>query len=151
MRVMGGTGYQARRIFRLLITEESDVVGSHHQLGGRERQIVEVVYRLGEASVAEVRHVIPDPPSYSAVRATLNLLVSKNLLSYRHQGKRYLYRPVTPKKTARRSALRDLVQTFFSGRPVDAVAALLDGSAGRLKPEDIERIKKQIQDAEARS
>jgi BlaI family transcriptional regulator, penicillinase repressor len=132
------------------LTQESDVVESH-KLGRRERQIVEAVYRVGEASVADVRRALPDPPSYSAVRATLNLLASKNFLSRRHEGKRYLYRPVTPKTTMRRSALRELVRNFFSGRPVEAVAALLDGGAGRLEPEDIECIKKRIENAEARS
>jgi predicted transcriptional regulator len=128
----------------------SGVVESHH-LGRRERQIVEAVYRLGEGSVAEVRGALADPPSYSAVRATLGLLASKNLLSYRHEGKRYLYRPVTPKTTVRRFALRELVQNFFSGRPVEAVAALLDGGAGRLDPEDYESIKQRIENAETRT
>jgi BlaI family transcriptional regulator, penicillinase repressor len=132
------------------LAQESGVVESH-QLGRRERQIVEAVYRLEEASVADVRRALRDPPSYSAVRATLNLLASKNLLNYRHQGKRYLYRPVTPKTTVRRWALRELVQNFFSGRPADAVAALLDGSAGRLDPEDLERIKRRIENAEGRT
>jgi len=98
-----------------------------------------------------VRQALSDPPSYSAVRATLNLLASKNLLSYRHQGKRYLYRPVTPKTTVRRFALRELVENFFGGRPADAVAALLDGSAGRLEPDDLERIKRRIENAEGRT
>jgi BlaI family penicillinase repressor len=133
-----------------LLKHESDVVESH-RLGRRERQIVEAVYRVGEASVADVRRALADPPSYSAVRATLNLLASKNLLSRRHEGKRFLYRPVTPKTTMRRSALRELVRNFFSDRPVEAVAALLDGGAGRLKPEDIECIKKRIENAETRS
>ncbi|HXY34698.1 MAG TPA: BlaI/MecI/CopY family transcriptional regulator [Planctomycetaceae bacterium] len=122
-----------------------------HQLGRRERQIVEAVYRLGEGSVADVRRALPDPPSYSAVRATLGLLAAKKLVSYRHEGKRYLYRPVTPKSTVRRSALRELVRNFFGGRPADAVAALLDGSAGRLEPEDLERIRRRIENAEGRS
>lgn len=122
-----------------------------HQLGRRERQIVEAVYRLGEASVADVRRALPDPPSYSAVRATLGLLAAKNLVSYRHQGKRYLYRPVTPKTTVRRSALRELVLNFFGGRPADAVAALLDGTAGRLEPDDFERIKRRIENAEGKT
>jgi predicted transcriptional regulator len=120
-------------------------------LGRRERQIVEAVYRLGEASVADVRAVIPDPPSYSAVRATLNLLVAKNHLSHRNDGRRYVYRAVTPKTTVRRSALRELVRNFFGGRPVDAVAALLDGSAGPVTTDDLERIKKRIESSEGRS
>jgi predicted transcriptional regulator len=121
------------------------------ELGRRERQIVEAVYRLGEAAVADVLRELPDPPSYSAVRAMLNLLVGKNLLTHRQEGKRYLYRPVTPKSSVRRSALRALVRTFFAGRPADAVAALLDGSYGRLEPRDLERIKKLVEETEARS
>jgi BlaI family transcriptional regulator, penicillinase repressor len=121
------------------------------QLGRRERQIVEAVYRLGEASVADVRKELPDPPSYSAVRAMLNLLAAKELVTHRQEGKRYLYRPVAPKSSVRRSALRALVRTFYSGRPADAVVALLDGSYGRLEPQDLERIKKLISDTEARS
>jgi BlaI family penicillinase repressor len=128
------------------------VVESHQLgLGRRERQIVEAVYRLGEASVAQVRQELPDPPSYSAVRAMLRLLAAKNLLRFRHEGKRYVYRPVTPKATVRRSALRELVRNFFSGRPIDAVASLLDGSAGRLGPEDLERIKRWIESAEGKT
>jgi BlaI family transcriptional regulator, penicillinase repressor len=128
------------------------VVESHQMgLGRRERQIVEAVYRLGEASVAQVRQELPDPPSYSAVRAMLRLLATKNLLRFRHEGKRYVYRPVTPKATVRRSALRELVRNFFSGRPIDAVASLLDGSAGRLGPEDLERIKRWIESAEGKT
>lgn len=121
------------------------------QLGRRERQIVEAVYRFGEASVAEVKGALPDPPSYSAVRGMLNLLADKNILTHRRDGKRYLYRPIAPKRTVRRSALRELVRNFFSGEPADAVAALLDGSAGRLRPEDLERIRQLINQAEARS
>jgi BlaI family transcriptional regulator, penicillinase repressor len=127
------------------------VEGHQLGLGRRERQIVEAVYRLGEASVAQVRQELPDPPSYSAVRAMLRLLATKNLLRFRHEGKRYVYRPVTPKATVRRSALRELVRNFFSGRPIDAVASLLDGSAGRLGPEDLERIKRWIESAEGKT
>jgi BlaI family transcriptional regulator, penicillinase repressor len=117
-------------------------------LGKRERQIVEALYRLGEAPVAQVRAALPDPPSYSAVRAILNVLVDKRVLSYRRDGKRYLYRPTKPKETIRRSALKNLVATFFSGQPVDAVAALLNGSGGRLSPEDFKRMKELIDQAE---
>src|SRR6476659_10683673 len=75
-------------------------------LGRRERQIVEAVYRLGAASVAEVRKALPDPPTYSAVRAMLNLLVEKDVLTYRQEGKRYLYRAVVSKGKTGRTALR---------------------------------------------
>ena len=117
-------------------------------LGKRERQIVEALYRLGEAPVARVRAALPDPPSYSAVRAMLNVLAEKGVVTFRREGKRYLYRPSRPKEKVRRSALRDLVRTFFGGEPVDAIAALMDGSAGKLSPDDIERMKRLIADAE---
>ena len=117
-------------------------------LGKRERQIVEILYRLGEAPVSAVRNELPDPPSYSAVRAMLNLLTRKQVLAVRHQGKRYLYKPISSKQVVRRSALKNLVRTFFGSAPADAVAALLDGSAGKLTPDDLTRIRKLIDDAE---
>ena len=114
-------------------------------LGKRERQIVESVYRLGEASVAEVLQELTNPPSYSAVRATLGLLVEKRVLKFRQDGKRYLYRPAVPKEKARRSALRNLLSTFFAGEPLDAMAALLDVSAKELADEDLQRMKRLIE------
>ncbi len=118
------------------------------EMGKRERQIVEAIYRLGEASVAEVRAAIPDPPSYSAVRAMLNVLVGKRVLSCREDARRYVYRAVKSKDKVRRSALRNLITTFFAGAPVDAVAALLEESAGTLTADDLQRMKKLIEDAE---
>jgi BlaI family penicillinase repressor len=119
------------------------------QMGKRERQIIESLYRLGEASVAQVRAELSDPPSYSAVRAMLNLLLRKELAVVRQVGKRYVYRPATPKHKVRRSALRSLVRTFFGSAPVDAVAALLDGSAGKLSADDLDRIRAMIRRAES--
>jgi predicted transcriptional regulator len=116
-------------------------------LGKRERQIVEAVYRRGEASVAEVRAELVDPPSYSAVRAMLGLLVEKGVLKYRRQGKRYLYRPAMPKEKARKSALRNLLATFFGGRASDAVAALLEVSADQLTDEELDRMRTLIEQA----
>jgi predicted transcriptional regulator len=107
------------------------------QLGKRERQIVETLYRLGEASVAAVRAELPDPPTYSAVRAMLNFLVRKQVVVARQEGKRYLYRPASSKEKVRRSALKNLYRTFFGSAPVDAMAPLLDGSAGNLSPDDL--------------
>lgn len=117
-------------------------------LGRRERQIVEALYKLGEGSVAQVRAALPDPPSYSAVRAMLNMLAEKQIVTFRQDGKRYVYRPTKPKDKVRRSALRNLVQTFFAGQPADAVAALLEGSAGKLPAEQLERLKQLISEAE---
>jgi predicted transcriptional regulator len=118
------------------------------ELGKRERQLVEALYRLEEASVARVRAELAAPPSYSAVRAMLNMLVQKGVLITRHEGKRYLYRPVPSKHKVRRSVLKNLVATFFGSVPVDAVAALLDGSAGKLSAEDLRRVRGMIERVE---
>ncbi len=106
------------------------------RLGRRERQIVEVLYRLGKASVAEVRAHLPDPPSYSAVRGMLNLLEEKGHVRHRRNGIRYVYVPSIAPNKAGQSALRHLVSTFFEGSPVAAAAALLEMSDTRLSPEE---------------
>ncbi|HEV3415920.1 MAG TPA: BlaI/MecI/CopY family transcriptional regulator [Pirellulales bacterium] len=116
-------------------------------VGKRERQIVEAVYRLGEASVAQVRAELSDPPSYSAVRAVLMTLVGKRVVTFRQVGKKYLYRARTPHQSAGRSALRRLLQTFFAGKPSGAVAALLDVSAGSLTGEELDRMRTLIEQA----
>jgi predicted transcriptional regulator len=104
------------------------------QLGRRERQIVEILYRLGKASVAEVRASLPDPPSYSAVRGMLNLLEDKGHVRHRRNGMRYVYEPSVAPGKARQSALRHLVSTFFEGSTLAAAAALLEMSENKLSP-----------------
>jgi predicted transcriptional regulator len=104
------------------------------QLGRRERQIVEILYRLGKASVAEVRASLPDPPSYSAVRGMLNLLEDKGHVRHRRNGMRYVYEPSVAPGQARQSALRHLVSTFFEGSTLAAAAALLEMSENKLSP-----------------
>ena len=113
-------------------------------LGKRERQIVEAVYRLGEASVSDVLAELADPPTYSSVRAMLGTLVQKDVLAYRHEGKRYLYRPVASKGKTQKSALRRLVAGLFGGRASDAMAALLDVAGGSLTDEELDRIRQLI-------
>ena len=113
-------------------------------LGKRERQIVEAVYRLGEASVSEVLADFADPPSYSSVRAMLGTLVQKDVLAYRHEGKRYLYRPVASKGKTQKSALRRLIAGLFGGRLSDAMAALLDVAGDTLTDEELDRIRQLI-------
>jgi BlaI family transcriptional regulator, penicillinase repressor len=110
------------------------------QLGRRERQIVDAVYRLGKASVAEVLAELPDPPSYSAVRAMLRLLEDKGFLKHKREGMRYVYLPTIAPEKAMRSALRHLVSTFFGGSTTDAAAALLEMSDGKMSREDKERL-----------
>jgi BlaI family penicillinase repressor len=110
------------------------------QLGRRERQIVEVLYRLGRASVAEVLADLPDPPSYSAVRGMLTLLEDKGYVRHKRDGMRYVYTPAIAPAKARQSALRQLVSTFFEGSPLAAAAALLEMSDHKLSPEERDRL-----------
>lgn len=110
------------------------------QLGRRERQIVEALYRLGKASVAEVLANLPDPPSYSAVRGMLNLLEDKGHVRHRRIGIRYVYLPVVAPGKARQSALKHLVSTFFEGSTLAATAALLEMSDGKLSREEREQL-----------
>lgn len=94
-------------------------------LSRREREIMDIVYRDGEATVAEVRDAMQAPPSYSAVRSTMRILEDKGHLTHRHQGNRYVYLPTVDRKAVRRSALDHVVKTFFGGSAADAVTALL--------------------------
>ena len=121
----------------------------HHSdgLGARERQIMEVIYRLEEASVGDVLERLADPPSYSAVRTMIRALEKKGLLRHRQVGTKYVYRPKTSRESASRSALRHVMQIFFGGSPTDAVAAILDDSASKLTRGDLERLEKLIDQA----
>ena len=114
------------------------------ELGKRERQVLEAVIKLGEASVAEVQKQLANPPSYSAVRAALGLLVQKKWLKYRLDGKRYLYRPANSVQKNQRTALGRLVDTFFGGSPSEAISALLDSSATDLSDEELLNMMKKI-------
>ena len=116
-------------------------------LAARERQIVEAVYRLEEASVGDVLEAIANPPSYSAVRAMLTSLVQKGFLEFRMEKKRYLYRPVLEKDSARKSMLKNMLDNFFAGNPTKAVAAILDVAAANLDDEDFAEMKKLIEKA----
>src|SRR5215467_989283 len=108
----------------------------HLQLGRRERQIMDVIYRRGRASVTEVRNDLPDPPSYSAVRAMLGLLEDKGYLRHQQEGLKYVYLPADDTGKVSKSALQHLVRTFFGGSPERAVAALLEMSDNRLSSKD---------------
>lgn len=119
--------------------------GTGRDLSRRERQIMDVIYRLGCASVQDVRDRLPDPPSYSAVRALLRVLEQKGHLKHEHDGPRYLYRPTVPRDVARRSALRQLLRTFFDGSPEEAVATLLDVSGRDLSDQELDRLAELIE------
>ena len=116
-------------------------------LSRRERQIMDVIYRRGQATAAEVLEGLPDPPSYSAVRAMLRVLEEKGHLRHASQGPRYLFIPTVPREKARRSALKQLVQTFFDGSTEQTVAALLDLSASKLSDGELERLSMLIDQA----
>ena len=117
------------------------------QLSRRERQIMDVIYARGRATVAEVREGLPDPPSYSAVRALLRILEEKGHLRHEQEGPRYVFLPTVPPDKARESALRHLLRTFFDGSAEGAVAALLDLEAGELSPEEYDRLAARIEQA----
>jgi len=117
------------------------------ELGKRERQVFETVMELSEASVNEVLEKLEDPPSYSAVRATLNFLVEKNWLKSRQVGAKYVYRSAAGKEKTRRSAAERLLSTFFGGSASEAVAALLDVSSGKLSDEELQDMAAMIQRA----
>ena len=119
----------------------------NNALGRRERQIMDVVYRLGRASVTEVREQLADPPSYSAVRGMLNLLEEKGHLTHEQDGLRYIYKPTAARAQLRRTALRHMVQTFFDGSPTSAVAALLEMAGSELSAADRARLAKMIAQA----
>ncbi|MYD87012.1 MAG: BlaI/MecI/CopY family transcriptional regulator [Acidobacteria bacterium] len=115
---------------------------THRHLSRRERQIMDVVYQNGQATAAQVLGALPDPPSYSTVRALLRVLEDKGHLRHRRQGPRYVFRPTVPPETARRSALARVVQTFFDGSTQATVAALIDQSP--LSEADLDRLEALI-------
>lgn len=116
-------------------------------LSRRERQIMDVVYRLERATVNEVLERLPSPPSYSAVRALMRILEEKGHLRHEQEGTRYVYLPTTPREAASESMLRHLVSTFFGGSTEAAVAALLDASSERMSGEEWERISRLVENA----
>jgi BlaI family penicillinase repressor len=108
---------------------------------------MDVVYRLEAPSAAAIAAALPHPPSYSAVRSLLTILVGKGHLRTEDQGNRYLYLPTVPRETARKRALRDVVATFFEGSSKQAVVALLDDAARKLSAGDLDEIKRRIDEA----
>ncbi len=116
-------------------------------LSRREREIMDIVYKMGRASVAQVLERIPDPPSYSAVRALLRVLEEKGHLIHIQEGSRYIYFPTLPREEARQNALKHVMQTFFDNSTEDAVAALLNISEGKLSETDYKRLSELIKKA----
>ena len=116
-------------------------------LSRRERQIMDILYQRGKASVSEVRDVMTDAPGYSAVRAMLRVLEEKGHTRHQAEGLKYVYMPTVAREKAKRSAVKHLLDTFFAGEPDQIVAALLDVSAARLTREELDRMSEMIEDA----
>jgi predicted transcriptional regulator len=110
------------------------------QLARRERQIMDLIYRLGQATAAEVQVGLADSPSYSTVRALLRVLETKGHLKHAVDGPRYVYVPTVPRERARESALRQVVNTFFNGSSAASAAALLDLSDAKLDQIELKRL-----------
>lgn len=108
---------------------------------------MDVLYALEKATAAEILERLPDPPGYSAVRATLRILEHKGHIRHQEEGLRYAYMPVISKETARRSAWKHLIRTFFEGSAIDAVSAFIDESGSRLSKEELDRLARLIDKA----
>lgn len=112
----------------------------HAVLSRRERQIMDILFRLGRATAADVMAELPNDPTYSTVRTQLRVLEQKGHVRHEQEGLRFVYTPVVARTTARKSALRHVIATFFDGSPEKAVAALLGGEAAKLTDEQLDRI-----------
>ncbi len=120
---------------------------AHSHLSRRERQIMDVLYRLGRASAADVREALPDPPSYSSVRTLLRVLEEKGHLKHGKEGSRYIYLPKRPRARAAKAAMKQVMRTFFQDSAEKAVAALLDVADKDLSEADLDRLAQLIEDA----
>ena len=123
------------------------MASTHPALSRRERQIMDILYRRGRATAAEVMDDLPGDPSYSTVRTHLRILEGKGHVTHAEDGVRFVYTAAVPRHAARRSALRHLVDTFFDGSTEKVVSALLGGDAARLSPEELDRLAGLIEKA----
>jgi BlaI family penicillinase repressor len=117
------------------------------ELSRRERQVMDILHRRAEATVAEIMEELPDPPTYSAVRSVLRILGEKGLIRYKEDGPRYVYYPTQATETARDDVLAHVVRTYFAGSPEQAVTALLRMSDVDMSDDEIERLRKTIRRA----
>ncbi|HEY7056993.1 MAG TPA: BlaI/MecI/CopY family transcriptional regulator [Vicinamibacterales bacterium] len=120
---------------------------AHRDLSRRERQILDILYQKGRATAADVQAELPEPPSYSAVRALLRILEDKGHIRHEQDGPRYVYLPTVARDNAKRSALRHILQTFFDGSAEQAISALLDEPSTRLSREELDRLARLIDGA----
>ena len=113
-------------------------------LSKRENQAMEILYRLGAATAADVQGELPDAPNYSSVRSLLGILVAKDLVKYRLDGKRYIYEATKSPMRVRKQAVTRLLKTFFSGSPRELVASLLDPKESKLSRQDIDELRQLL-------
>jgi predicted transcriptional regulator len=116
-------------------------------LSRRERQVMDILFRRGEATVAEIMGELPDPPTYSAVRSILRILVEKKLITHREDGPRYVYLPSVNTEQARDDALKHVIRTFFDGSTEQAIAAVLRVSDTTLSDREIAELRERIRSA----
>ena len=124
--------------------EISDTHTMSYDLSRRERQIIDILYANGKATAAEVQNALPEPPSYSAVRAMLRILEEKGHVRHEQDGPRYVYLPTVGRDRAKKTALRHVLQTFFNGSAEQALSALLDESDSRLSDRELDRLAELI-------
>ncbi|HEY0876283.1 MAG TPA: BlaI/MecI/CopY family transcriptional regulator [Vicinamibacterales bacterium] len=116
-------------------------------LSRRERQIIDILYAQGRATAAEVQMALPDPPSYSAVRAMLRILEEKGHIRHEQDGPRYVYLPTVARDSAKKSAMRHVLQTFFDGSASQAISALLDDPRASFSDAELDRLAQMIEKA----
>jgi predicted transcriptional regulator len=129
----------------LLLLQHVDM--PHKPLSRRERQMMDILYRRGRASASEIRQELPDPPSYSAVRAKLRVLEEKGHVRHQEQALRYVYLPIVTRDKARQSALRHMLATFFDNSTEQAITALLSLKSGGLARDKLDRLSALIEKA----
>jgi predicted transcriptional regulator len=114
------------------------------RLSRRERQMMDILYQRGSATASEIQEAIPDPPSYSAVRAKLRVLEDKGYISHYYDGPRYVYKPIVARTTAEKSALDHMLQTFYGGSIEKAVAALVQMGSSKMSDDELDRLSELI-------
>jgi BlaI family transcriptional regulator, penicillinase repressor len=119
----------------------------HRDVSRRERQILDILYQRGSATAADVQAALPEPPSYSAVRALLRILEEKGHVRHEQDGPRYVYLPTIARDNAQRSALRHVLHTFFDGSAEQAISALLGDSSAKLSTSELDRLARMIDTA----
>jgi len=131
-----------------MVSESSEIQAvGELALSRRERQVMDILHRRGEATVAEIMAELPDPPTYSAVRSVLRILSEKELIQHKEDGPRYVYFPAQPTERAREDVLAHVVRTYFAGSPEQAVTALLRMADADMSEAEIDRYRAAIRNA----